>query len=546
MKTFSPARQRGAGTLDVMIGIIVGLVILGGVAAVSAQYSDAQTDKATADWMTRWATGGGTGGGAQRWLRDNAAACATGCTATHAQLASGGYLGVGFPATDPYGHTASLRVVPDAQGRLQGLVCASGGATPTGSRKGRIAGYMGFAGGYTPPSDPSIVKGPAWGPVSLASYGLAPNACSLVIALFVADQATLDDYLHRSATPGHPELNRMATDIDMGGHGLANATDVKFQAAGQGLTFFGGGEKIVGSADYGISFLTNNGTERMRLYNDGHLGLNSYITVPGGNGLSVGGSWYYGDGTNMALRTAANGGTVFLQGTAGGGGTAHLNVAGNVTGNEIYSNSWFRVNGGANGIYWQQFGGGWYMADGTWMRSYGDKSIYTGGQMQAGSIQSNSTITAAGRISSNEFILPAGGANVGWGCDRNGLIAQKSDGTGSLLNCVNGVWKQVGAGSHNPVLVADVVNQTVNGHNYSDSDMFVTTISNGYNCGNLNNDYNAFATVNGLQVASSVNNNTDSYKQASMAFMVPANGNYQVVYGGRYKCNTRTQVIEYR
>src|SRR3989344_2505086 len=34
-----------------------------------------------------------------------------------------------------------------------------------------------------------------------------------------------------------------------------------------------------------------------------------------------------------------------------------------------YVNNWLRING-SGGVYWQAYGGGWYMSDSTWIRSY--------------------------------------------------------------------------------------------------------------------------------------------------------------------------------
>ncbi|MCK6589217.1 MAG: tail fiber domain-containing protein [Polyangiaceae bacterium] len=55
-----------------------------------------------------------------------------------------------------------------------------------------------------------------------------------------------------------------------------------------------------------------------------------------------------------------------------------INNINEATANEWYANGWYRVNGGG-GIYWQQFGGGWNMVDGTWLRTYGDKPILASG-----------------------------------------------------------------------------------------------------------------------------------------------------------------------
>jgi hypothetical protein len=46
-----------------------------------------------------------------------------------------------------------------------------------------------------------------------------------------------------------------------------------------------------------------------------------------------------------------------------------------------YTSDFFRIYG-SGGVYWQDYGGGWYMADTTFMRVYNDKYIYTGGQIR--------------------------------------------------------------------------------------------------------------------------------------------------------------------
>lgn len=47
-------------------------------------------------------------------------------------------------------------------------------------------------------------------------------------------------------------------------------------------------------------------------------------------------------------------------------------------GNVYVQNGWLRTTG-ATGWYSESYGGGWYMTDSTWMRSYSDKPIYTAG-----------------------------------------------------------------------------------------------------------------------------------------------------------------------
>ncbi|EBB7359908.1 TPA: shufflon system plasmid conjugative transfer pilus tip adhesin PilV [Salmonella enterica] len=102
------------------------------------------------------------------------------------------------------------------------------------------------------------------------------------------------------------------------------------------------------------------------------------------------------------------------------------------TAGETYTGGWFRTTGDT-GWYNEKWGGGFNMTDSTWIRAYNNKSIYTGGQVQAGTIQSN------GRMTANEFVQVNGVATAGASCSPNGLIGR--DASGGILSCQSGVWK---------------------------------------------------------------------------------------------------------
>ena len=53
----------------------------------------------------------------------------------------------------------------------------------------------------------------------------------------------------------------------------------------------------------------------------------------------------------------------------------YVDPNGNSQVSSIYANNWFRGQG-SSGLYFQDYGGGWHMSDGTWIRSYGGKNIY--------------------------------------------------------------------------------------------------------------------------------------------------------------------------
>lgn len=117
---------------------------------------------------------------------------------------------------------------------------------------------------------------------------------------------------------------------------------------------------------------------------------------------------------------------------AGTVNAATVNVSANTkTAGETYTGGWFRSTGDG-GWYQEKYAGGWFMTDPTWVRSYGDKGVYTGGEMRAGKL------TSAGRTEVGEFLQLNAWATEGAGCAPNGLLAR--DGPGKTLSCQSGIW----------------------------------------------------------------------------------------------------------
>ncbi|OKR76756.1 pilus assembly protein PilV, partial [Pseudomonas aeruginosa] len=80
---------------------------------------------------------------------------------------------------------------------------------------------------------------------------------------------------------------------------------------------------------------------------------------------------------------------------------------------------------------------GWYMSDSTWVRSWMNKNVYTGGEMKAGKL------TAEGRTEVGEYLQLKGVATEGADCSPNGLAGITS--TGLWLSCQNGKWGRTAA-----------------------------------------------------------------------------------------------------
>lgn len=105
---------------------------------------------------------------------------------------------------------------------------------------------------------------------------------------------------------------------------------------------------------------------------------------------------------------------------------------------ETYTGGWFRTRGDG-GWYSEKWGGGWYMSDSTWVRSWMNKSIYTGGQVRGGEVRSD------GRTYVGEYLQLGGVAAEGASCAPNGLVGRNA--AGLTLSCQSGLWNKVGGQS---------------------------------------------------------------------------------------------------
>ena len=256
----------------------------------------------------------------------------------------------------------------------------------------------------------------------------------------------------------------------------ANAKDDQTITAGSGLTGGGTGNVTLSHADTSSQASVNNSgatvIQDVTVDTYGHVtGLGSKTLSYSDVGAQVAGTYntiigtdsdintsgstiidniYVTDGviTSMGTRTLtladlgytgatnANYITNNNQLTNGAGYTTYtanqsVNTSSNVTFNQIYANDWFRVNG-SDGIYWQSYNGGWQMTDSSWLRSYGNKGVLTGGTMQAGNFNTTSDIKLKENVvtleNSLDKIKAMRGVSFDWkdsGKSTIGLIAQE-------------------------------------------------------------------------------------------------------------------------
>ena len=142
-------------------------------------------------------------------------------------------------------------------------------------------------------------------------------------------------------------------------------------SAGGGLTMFGsayyGGLKYWGMRIYGI----DNG-QGIHYSTDVQVGADWYSATKVGHGQNA---------TNPSFQSyyttylATTGGNVGIGTTSPGW---KLHVAG-----ESYTSGVVRI-GGTSPLYFEDYGGGWYMADSSWVRTYNAKSVWVGGGLLGG------------------------------------------------------------------------------------------------------------------------------------------------------------------
>ncbi|WP_252369792.1 shufflon system plasmid conjugative transfer pilus tip adhesin PilV [Escherichia coli] len=163
----------------------------------------------------------------------------------------------------------------------------------------------------------------------------------------------------------------------------------------------------------------------------GHPELNTMSTALNMGGNDVSHAKNIDASGNVTSSATVQGAAVNSTGNMTATGTVTAQTTN--TAGETYTGGWFRTRGDT-GWYSEKWGGGFHMTDSSWIRAYQNKGIYTGGQVQAGTVQSN------GRMTANEFLQINGVATAGWGCSPNGLVGR--DAAGGILSCQSGVWRR--------------------------------------------------------------------------------------------------------
>lgn len=221
------------------------------------------------------------------------------------ELINAGYLPAGFSPQNGFSATYQTRVFEPAANKLSSMTYLNGGADISKSIARKIAISIGADGGII---DNGVAVGAlgSW-TMSLSTFGgYNPGEGHVVIAGFYSDGLKVSDYLYRKAVPGHPELNTMNTNLNMGGNNIENggttttinlnATNVNSQTTRtRGETYTGGWFRTTGDTGWynekwGGGFTMTDSTY-IRAYNDKSIYTGGTVlggTVRGGTVRSDG------------------------------------------------------------------------------------------------------------------------------------------------------------------------------------------------------------------------------------------------------------------
>ncbi|EME5107851.1 shufflon system plasmid conjugative transfer pilus tip adhesin PilV, partial [Salmonella enterica] len=380
--------HRGMVSIEIAIALVI--VMIAGIYGMS-RYSQYMTEL---EWSVEARRMDAVAAAAKSYIRDNRETLQNQVSAggsvklTGAQLQQAGYLPQGFTLTNTSAQTFQVAIVrnPSDNTKLVGFILTQGGKAISYKGMRYIAQSIHGAGGYIQTANQAEGAYGSW-KMNLSSYGLTGESGRLAVwlssdVLGADDQES--DRLYRYALASRPELNRMHTAIDMNSNNLNN----------------------VGTVNAKTGTFTENITAKNGSFSERVTAKNGTFSenINAKNGI-----------INETL-SAKNG--VFSQGITAG--------------SDIRSNDGWLITQNSKGWMNATHGGGWYMSDDDWMRSLNNKSVYTGGQVRAGSL------TSDGRLTIGEYSLHQKVEVAGTACPQNGLQAR--DASGGALFCQSGVW----------------------------------------------------------------------------------------------------------
>ena len=232
--------QAGFTLIETIVVLFIASLLVGMVGAWAQQYSEHQLVTMVSEHQKAVA------GATSHFIRDNYPAVLNRANAGPLtlginELIAQGLLPTGFSPTNAFEQHYRIIVIKPQANQLKTMIVTDNGEVIEERILRKIVRHLGASGGRISNLDAEgkpnaalvgVVQGADEGwTESLSPYGVSPGVGHLASAIFHQDGQEVENYLHRKAIPGKPELNRMQTHLDMGGNDINGANAIKGQSA---------------------------------------------------------------------------------------------------------------------------------------------------------------------------------------------------------------------------------------------------------------------------------------------------------------------------
>lgn len=240
IKNINPTKkQKGFALIEVMAAITLFTILYAGYIKIEQNKIESVRSEVAGQQLNEIAKA------ANRYIADNYSTLMGVATSTQpvliriSDLKAANILDSSVSTTNAYGQALCALVLQPSPGKLTGLVVTEGGEEINDIDLATMVGSVGASGGGIYTDTPTALIGarggwavntsPYTNPNQLgetcsgASGNVSLTAGHAAVALWFENNDLTAGFLYREAIPGRPELNRMATNLDMGSNDITNA-----------------------------------------------------------------------------------------------------------------------------------------------------------------------------------------------------------------------------------------------------------------------------------------------------------------------------------
>ncbi|MGE4501196.1 MAG: shufflon system plasmid conjugative transfer pilus tip adhesin PilV, partial [Hydrogenovibrio sp.] len=241
-KRHTQKKQSGFTLIEVLAAVVIFSIVYAGFIKIQHNNIESVRAEVAGVQLKKIANA------ANRYITDNYSTLMGIATSTQpaliriSDLQAANILDPGVSSTNAYGQALCALVMQPTPGQLTGLVVTEGGEAVNDIDLAGMVSAVGAAGGGIYTDTPTALVGARGGwAVNTAPYSNAnqlgqnctgaAGTVSLTtghaaVALWFENNDLTAGFLYRESIPGRPELNRMATTLDMDSNDITNAGDI--------------------------------------------------------------------------------------------------------------------------------------------------------------------------------------------------------------------------------------------------------------------------------------------------------------------------------